>query len=118
MSKSKTIAKAIALIIGGFAILFFGAFIFGEGIPDLRNAENFQLKTMLMLMLFAAFGYFFSFWRPREGGFVLAFTGVLLGLNMFYHGGTDDTMAALIFMLPFLIPGVLLLWVGREMNSE
>lgn len=114
MSRSKTIAKILALIIGGLALLFFGAFIFGEGIPDLRDPANFQLKTMLMLMIFAAFGYVFSFWRSKEGGIVLTFTGFLLGMNMFYHGGLKDIIATLIYSLPFLIPGVLLWWTGSH----
>lgn len=114
MTKSKLIAKAFALIFSGLALLFFGAFIFGEGVPDLRDSDNAQLKTMLMLMVFAAFGYAFSFWRPKEGGIVLTFSGFLLGMNMFYHGGTKDTVAALIYSLPFFIPGVLLWWVGSE----
>ncbi|MEZ5084261.1 MAG: hypothetical protein R2750_12575 [Bacteroidales bacterium] len=118
MSKTKTITKAIALIIGGLAILFFGMFIIGEGIPDLRKIDDPQLKTMLLLMAFAAFGYFFSFWKPKEGGIVLTFSGFLLGMNMFYHGGTKDTVAALIYSLPFFIPGVLLWWVGHEKGGS
>jgi len=114
MKNKKLIVRTIALIIGGLAILFFGMFIFGEGIPDLSNPGNFQLKTMLTLMAFAAFGYFFSFFKPKDGGMVLTFSGVLLGLNMFYHGGVDDMFLALIYSLPFLIPGIMLWWVGSN----
>ncbi|MCF8367927.1 MAG: hypothetical protein K9G76_02705 [Bacteroidales bacterium] len=114
MKKTKTIVKALALIITGLAILFFGVFIFGEGFPDIFSTDNIQLKTMLLLMAFAVFGYFFSFWKPKEGGLVLAFSGFLLATNMFYHGGAKDTIAALIYGLPFLIPGILLWWVGGK----
>jgi len=112
MSKNRLFVKTIALVIGGIGILFFGAFIFGEGIPNLKEIEDPQLKTMLLLMAFAAFGYFFSFFRQKEGGMVLTFSGVLLGLNMMYFGGTDDFVPALIYGLPFMIPGVMLWWVG------
>jgi len=114
MKDKKRIIKAIALVIGGLAVLFFGAFIFGEGIPDLKGSENFQLNSILMLLGFATFGYIFSFWRPKEGGMVMTFAGIIMGLNMFYQGGIGDIRAALIFSLPFLIPGVMLWWVGRR----
>ncbi len=80
----------------------------------MREGMDPQLKTMLMLMAFAAFGYFFSFFKAKEGGMVLTFSGVLLGLNMFYFGGTDDAVPALIFALPFFIPGIMLWWVGSK----
>lgn len=114
MEKIVKVIKWIALIIGGIALLFFGMFIFAEGIPDIWNIEDGRLKAMLLLMAFAAFGYFFSFFKPKEGGMVLTFSGLLLGLNMFYFGGTDDTIPALIYALPFLIPGIMLWWVGSN----
>jgi hypothetical protein len=114
MSKRDLIIKAIALIIGGLAILFFGAFFFGEGIQDIFNVDDPQLKTMLLLMAFAFFGYIFSYFKPKEGGMVMTFAGIIMGLNMFYHGGIGDTNAALIYSLPFLIPGIMLWWVGRR----
>ncbi len=113
MSDNKRIVKVVALIIGGLALLFFGAFIFGEGLPDFKEIEDPQLKTMLLLMAFAAFGYFFSFFKPKEGGMVLTFAGLVLGLNMLYHDGGDDFIPSLIYGLPFLIPGVLLWWIGK-----
>ncbi|MCD4683454.1 MAG: hypothetical protein K8R86_09250 [Bacteroidales bacterium] len=111
--KKRQIIKVIALIIGGLALLFFGMFIFAEGIPDIWNIEDGRLKAMLLLMAFAAFGYFFSFFKPKDGGMVLTFSGVLLGLNMFYHGGVHDIVPALIYSLPLLISGLMLWWVGK-----
>jgi len=111
--KNVKVIRLIALIIGGLGILFFAAFIISEGIPDPKNIDS-QLKTMLLLMVFAAFGYFFSFFKSKEGGMVLTFSGSLLGLNMFYYGGTDDAVPAMIFALPFLIPGIMLWWVGSN----
>lgn len=112
--KKRRVIRIIALIIGGLGILFFGTFIIGEGIPDLKEGVDPQLKTMLLLMAFAAFGYFFSFFKPKDGGMVLTFSGVLLGLNMFYHGGADDIIPALIYALPVLIPGIMLWWVANN----
>jgi len=118
MKNKRQVVRIIALILGGLALLFFSAFIFAERLPDIWNIEDPQLKTMLLLMAFAAFGYFFSFFKSKEGGMVLTFSGVLLGLNMFYHGGTGDTKAALIYSMPFLVTGLLLWWIGTEKSKR
>ncbi len=112
--KNITLFKWIARFIAGLAIVFFAMFIFGEGLPKWNEIDDPQLKSMLMLLAFATTGYVFAWFREKEGGIVLTISGVLLGMNMFYHGGADDTVAALIFMLPFLIPGLLFWWVGRK----
>ena len=112
--KTKIVIKWLARILGGLAVIFFGMFIFGEGIPDLLTIESFQLKSMLMLLAFAAFGYFFSWFREKEGGIVMTISGLVMGMNMFYHGGIGDIEAALIYSLPFLIPGLMFWWLGRE----
>lgn len=101
-----------ARIIGGLALIFFGMFIVGEGIPDLK--ENPQVQTMLFMLAFAAFAYFFAWFKPKEGGIALTLAGFLLGLNMLYYGGIDDVKAGLIYALPFLIPGILFWWIGRK----
>lgn len=103
-----------ARIIGGLGLVFFGMFIIGEGLPDLRETDNPQLKTMLLLMAFVAFAYLFAWFKPREGGMAITLAGVLLGMNMLFYGGMDDKVPALIFALPFIIPGVLFWWVGGK----
>ncbi len=104
----------IARFIAGLALVFFGMFIFGEGVPNWNDIDDPQFKSMLMLLAFAAAGYVFAWFREKEGGIVLTISGVLLGMNMFYHGGADDTVATLIFMIPFLIPGLMFWWIGMK----
>lgn len=116
--KNRNLIKWIARFIGGLALVFFGVFIIGEGLPKWSETEDMQLKSMLMLLLFAAGGYVFAWFREKEGGFVLTISGVLLGMNMFYHGGANDATAALIFMLPFLVPGLLFLWIGFKKEKK
>lgn len=112
--KNKVLIKWIARFIAGFALVFFGMFILGEGVPNWNEIDDPQLKSMLMLLVFATAGYVFAWFREKEGGIVLIVSSILMGMDMFYHGGADDTVAALIFMLPFFIPGLLFLWVGRK----
>jgi hypothetical protein len=104
----------LARIIGGLAVVFFGAFIIGEGLPDMQDGIPSELRSTLILLGFAVLGYLFAWFREKEGGLTLTIAGVILGLNMFYMGGTKDTWTVLIFSLPFLVPGVMFWWIGLE----
>ena len=108
----------LARILGGLAVAFFGIFVLGEGIPDLRNVQDFQLRSMLLLLAFSSFAFFFAWFKPKEGGIAMAIAGAVMGLNMFYHGGVGDAVAALIYSLPFIIPGVMFWWVGSGVKED
>ena len=114
----KVIIKWMARILGAGAVLFFNTFAIGEGLPDLIHTGNVQLKAVLALLLFADFGYLFSWFKEKEGGIVLSVSGFLLGMNVFYSGGMDDVGMTLIYMLPFLIPGLMFLWLGTHKNKK
>lgn len=118
MTGTKRYLNWLARIIGGLAVAFFGIFVLGEGIPDLREIEDFQLRSMLLLLAFASFAYFFAFFRPKEGGVAMSIAGAVMGLDMFYHGGLGDTTAALVYSLPFLVPGLIFWWVGSGKKEE
>ena len=114
MAVKKLYVKWAARIIGGLALVFFGMFIFGEGFPHLSEIKDAQLKTMLLLMAFAAFAYFFAWFKPREGGTAITLAGVLLGMNLYYRGEPGDALAGLIFALLLIIPGILFWWIGGK----
>ena len=112
MTKTKRYLLWSARTLGGVAVLFFGIFVIGEGIADLRESRDFQFRSMLLLLAFASFAYFFAWWKPKEGGIAMVIAGLVMGLDMFYHGGIGDLNAMLIYALPFLVPGVLFWWGG------
>ena len=114
MKVNKTWIKWLARILGGLAVLFYGAFVIGEGIPSIEDGIPAELRSTLILLAFAFFGYFFAWFREKEGGLTMSIAGVILGLNMYYMGGIKDTIAVLIFSLPFLVPGLMFWWVGLE----
>jgi hypothetical protein len=108
----------IARILGGLAVIFFGMFFIGEGIPDLFNDETGQLQSMMLLLGFAIMGYIFSWKREKEGGIVMSVSGVLMGLYLLYQGGFKDSVAMLVYALPFLIPGLMFLWLGYNKDKQ
>jgi hypothetical protein len=71
------IIKWIARITGFLSVVFFLAFMIGEGIPG-------------------------------EGGIILIFISIIMGLYLLYLS-ENNVIAAIIYCLPFLIPGVLFL---------
>ncbi len=113
MTNQFSVYKWLARIIGGLAVLFFGAFFIGEGIPDLAKDSNGHLSSMMILMGFATLGYVFAWFREKEGGLVMMISGVIMGLNMFYSGGMKDWIVILGYSLPFIIAGTLF-WLVRR----
>jgi hypothetical protein len=107
MTNKITVYKWIARIIGGLAVIFFGTFFIGEGIPDLIKGADGHLQSMMILMVFALLGYLFTWFREKEGGFVMAFSGIIMGLTMFYSGGNKDILMVLIYSVPFIVSGLL-----------
>ena len=116
MSRTKQYLTWAARTLGGVSVLFFGIFVIGEGVKGLRESQDFQFRSMLLLLAFASFAYFFAWWKPKEGGIAMTLAGLVMGLDMFYHGGIGDINAVLIYALPFVVPGVLF-WVGGGIGS-
>ena len=114
MGDKTNLLKWSARIIGGLSVLFFGAFFVGEGMPDLIKGGDGHLQSMTLLMGFALLGYIFAWFREKEGGYVLVFSGVIMGLTMFYKGGLKDITFVLVYSLPFLISGLLFLRAGKS----
>ena len=106
MKDNKHLLKWAARILGGMAVLFFLSFIIGEGIPEIGNSENGQLRSIMSLFAFATLGYIFAWFREKEGGIFMMVAGFIMGADMFYIGGTKDIIAVLIYSLPFIIPPV------------
>ncbi|NOX46530.1 MAG: hypothetical protein GXO89_06080 [Chlorobi bacterium] len=112
--KTKQILKWTARILGGIAIIFFLTFAIGEGVPDMMEEDNGQLRSIMLLFAFATLGYVFGWFREREGGVFMMVAGFLLGADMYYYGGTNDIMAVLVYSLPFIVPGILFFLVGKK----
>jgi uncharacterized membrane protein HdeD (DUF308 family) len=111
---NNNVVKWFARILGGVAVVFFGVFYIGGGIPDLVKEADSHLRSMMILMSFAVLGYIFSLFREKEGGWILAFSGFVIGLTMFYNSGMKDILFALVFSVPFLISGLLFVYAAGK----
>lgn len=114
MNKRVNIIKWLARKIGGLAVIFFLYVLVSIG--DSQHSEEFSLpyNSMMLLLGFAALGYLFAWFREKEGGIVMIVAACIMGLYMFYSGGSADKWSITMYTLPFLIPGLMFWWVGRK----
>jgi len=116
--KIKVAIKWLARILGGLAVIFFLYIMVSMGFSE--DSEQFTLpfNSMMLLLGFAALGYLFAWYREKEGGIVMIVAACIMGMYMFYNGGSADTWSFTMYTLPFLIPGLLFWWVGNQCIKE
>jgi len=112
MSDTKKYLNWTARVIGGMAVLFFGIFVIPEGLGALKESQDFQFRSMMLLLAFTALAYFFALFRPKEGGVAMTLAGIVMGLDVYFLSKDGGITPVLIYSLPFLVPGLLFWWVG------
>lgn len=112
--KQQLVLKWLARILGGVAVIYFLYVLVSIG--GLQHSEEFSVpyNSMMLLLGFAALGYLFAWFREKEGGIIMSVAGVIMGMYMFYQGGSADNWSVVMYTLPFLIPGLLFWWIGRK----
>lgn len=107
----KTKIKWLARILGGIAVLLYAYWIFSKG-------ETLMMTSFLMVLGFGTAGYFFAWFREKEGGIVMVIAGTLMGMYMFYSGGLNPVGLFLTYSIPFVLPGVIFWWLGNKDLSD
>jgi hypothetical protein len=99
---------------------FFMSFFIFESVGD----EGFSLTGLpvkLMIMIASFFvmfiGLMVSFKNVKLGGFIIMGGGVFNAIYMILGGGADDIDAALIFGVPFIIIGVMIIASFRKKSK-
>lgn len=99
---------------------FFMSFFIFESVGD----EGFSLtglpvKIMIMIASFFVMfiGLMVSFKNVKLGGFIIMGGGVFNAIYMILGGGADDIDAALIFGVPFIIIGVMIIASFRKKSK-
>lgn len=100
------ILRWLARILGFLGSGFFLLFFIGEG-----GLTEFvwELVPTIILIGLAIVGYVYSWFNERAGGKMMIIGAVGQAFYLILRGGLGDIDAALIFMLPFLIPGLMFL---------
>lgn len=91
---------------------FFATFFIGEGILTGEIKESgipFELLIIVVSFLFMLFGFLVSFKNPKFGGVIILAGGLFNAAYMIIRGGIGDIDAAIIFGLPFIIIGIIII---------
>ncbi len=118
MSKYKTLILWKARIIGGLAIMFFLYVLISVKAEGDSSDFTLPFNSMMLLLGFATLGYIFAWSREKEGGIIMVVAGCIMGMYMYYNGGSADLWSFTIYTLPFVLPGLMFWWVGNLKVKE
>lgn len=110
MNASK-ILHYIALILGFQASAFFIFFLISDGVADLFSGK-FSVIPILIMMIFTVIGYIWAISKPKLGSVIMISGGVVMVLYLIMLGGIVGIKMAMIYGLPFIIPGLIFYFVG------
>lgn len=105
----------LAMFFGFLSSAFFMLFLIGEGLTDLFNGSA-EVIPIIIMILFTVSGFIVAFKRPRQGGMIMIAGGFIMMIYLFIMGGSNAWYAALIYGLPFIIPG-LMLFPGTKLKK-
>jgi hypothetical protein len=104
----------LALILGFQASAFFLFFLISDGVGDVIDGK-FSVIPILMMMIFTVIGYFWALSKPKLGSMIMISGGVVMAIYLLFLGGLVGIKMAMIYGLPFIIPGLFFYFFG---NSE
>ena len=107
----------LALILGFQASAFFLFFLISDGVADLFDGK-FSVIPILIMMIFTVIGYIWAISKPKLGSLIMISGGVVMALYLILLGGTVGIKMALIYGLPFIIPGLIFYFVGKNENES
>ncbi len=101
-----------AMAIGSLASLFFVLFLVGEGVGDLLDGKTGAIPIIIMI-LFTVAGFVVSWFRTRRGAVIMITGALVMGVYLLIIGDKGNVLMSLAFSLPFLVPGIMLMYLKR-----
>lgn len=111
--KVMKILHYIALILGFQASAFFLFFLISEGVGSLI-AGKIGIIPILIMMLISIGGFVWSVIKPVPGPLIMISGGLLMAIYLLFIGGISEYKMALIYGLPFILPGILLHFTSKR----
>lgn len=102
----------VAMLLAFLSSAFFMLFLIGEGITDLFDGAL-QVIPIMLMILFTVSGFFLAFKRSKQGGLILTAGGFIMMIYLLIMGGSNALYAAMIYGLPFIIPGLMLIFSSK-----
>jgi hypothetical protein len=107
------ILRYIALILGFQASVFFAIFLVTESVSNLFEGKI-SVIPILLMMIFSIAGFIYAVTRPLKGSFIMIAGGTVMAVYLLFMGGISEIMMALIFGLPFIIPGAIFYYISKR----
>ena len=107
----------IALILGFQASAFFLFFLISDGVADLFSGK-FSVIPILIMMIFTVIGYIWAISKPKLGSLIMISGGVVMAIYLIMLGGIIGIKMALVYGLPFIIPGLIFYFVSKSAKES
>lgn len=117
MNKPGTQLRTFARIAGIAGILIYLIFLFVSVFPQLLNEAHSNTTADASLLGFLLLGYLFAWFRENEGGIMLMFLTVILGLSYYYQNPSTNLTITLLVCIPLLASG-LLFYLYHRINTS
>jgi hypothetical protein len=114
MNKPGTQLRTFARITGIAGILIYLIFLFVSIFPQVLDEAHPNTTADASLLGFLLLGYLFAWFREKEGGIMLMFLSVILGLSYFYQDPSTNLMITLLVCIPLLASGLLFYLYHRQ----
>lgn len=102
-----------AWTMSGLASIFLIFFLIGEGIPDILKGKSKELIPYLPFLIMAISGCILSFFKRKQGALLMIAGALAIDLILFLQGGKFNVRLMLVYGLPYIFPGLLLLLYKR-----
>ena len=107
------VLRYIGLTLGFLSSTFFILFLIAEGGAYLLEGKTRVIPIMLM-MIMSVSGFIWAVAKPAKGSLLMIAGGVIMSVYLLLLGGFGEINMALIYGLPFIIPGVIFHFTSKK----
>jgi hypothetical protein len=103
----------LAVIVGFQASVFFIFILITDASGFLIEGKTGVIPILLM-MVFTVGGYVLTFSKQIQGSLIMISGGFIMAVYLIFLGGIGEYQMALIFGLPFIIPGLIFYFTSNR----
>lgn len=119
MSKANNHLKTYARLSGIAGLLVYFIYLIVKILPELlESTENARITNDISLLGFLALGYLFAWFKENEGGIMLMFITLIVGLSYYYKQTPLHTGVIIAVCAPLFVSGFLFYLYHRSKPKE
>ncbi len=115
--KTLKILRYAAIILGFQASAFFSLFLITIAGTELIDGKA-RVIPILIMMIFSVSGYIWAVYNSVKGSLVMISGGAIMAIYLMFMGGSGKIEIALIYGLPFIVPGALFYYTSFKARTE